>query len=193
MNIKNREGFLELAKCRNYKTGLEVGVRHGDYSRFLVKNYKWKEFYGIDCDSRCSNHTQDLIQHNYKMVIGKSPDISTEFEDNYFDFIYIDAWHTYESVTKDLIAWWPKLKDGGLFCGDDYMLAHDHPESKFEVVEAVEDFFNTKKISYCVTGYNCLDSDSKIEYAKKTWNLFKNQKKQDNISVPQWWTIKCFQ
>jgi hypothetical protein len=27
-------------------------------------------------------------------------------------------------VVKDLNAWWPKIKKGGLFCGDDY-IPHD--------------------------------------------------------------------
>jgi hypothetical protein len=45
---------------------------------------------------------------------------STRFEDGYFDFIYIDAAHDYDSVKDDLEAWWPKLQDGGIFSGHDY-------------------------------------------------------------------------
>lgn len=36
------------------------------------------------------------------------------------DFIYIDAAHDYESVKQDLYCWYPYLKEGGIFCGDDY-------------------------------------------------------------------------
>lgn len=192
-SICNRERFIDLIKQEDYKIGLEVGVRTGDYSRFLVKSHKWDEFYGIDCDSKCTSHTQDLTEYNYKMVIGKSPDIAVEFKDNYFDFIYIDAWHTYESVTKDLIAWYPKLKEGKLFCGDDYMLAHDHPESKFEIVEAVEDFCKERNITYYVTGFSGKAYNEKRKFASDTWNDFKHRGIQKTTDIPQWYLIKCSQ
>jgi len=37
-----------------------------------------------------------------------------------FDWIYVDAVHTYEGSLSDMRAWWPKLRPGGLFSGDDY-------------------------------------------------------------------------
>ncbi len=36
------------------------------------------------------------------------------------DYLYIDADHTFDSVTRDLELWWPFLKVGGLIAGDDY-------------------------------------------------------------------------
>jgi hypothetical protein len=36
------------------------------------------------------------------------------------DMIHIDAGHEYASVIADLRAWWPILKPGGLYIGDDY-------------------------------------------------------------------------
>jgi hypothetical protein len=36
------------------------------------------------------------------------------------DVIHIDAGHDYWSVMSDLTAWWPVLKAGGLYIGDDY-------------------------------------------------------------------------
>ncbi len=36
------------------------------------------------------------------------------------DFIYMDAAHDYNSVYQDLRAWYPFLREGGIFCGDDY-------------------------------------------------------------------------
>ena len=43
------------------------------------------------------------------------------FEDNYFDFIYVDGFaHTGEEGGKTLIDWIKKLKVGGYLAGDDY-------------------------------------------------------------------------
>jgi predicted O-methyltransferase YrrM len=37
-----------------------------------------------------------------------------------FDYLYIDADHTFDSVTSDLENWWPHVLVGGLVAGDDY-------------------------------------------------------------------------
>ena len=42
------------------------------------------------------------------------------FEDESLDFIFLDADHRYEHIRADIIAWLPKLKPGGMICGDDY-------------------------------------------------------------------------
>ncbi len=36
------------------------------------------------------------------------------------DLIYIDASHVTEAVYQDIIHWYPHLKEGGVFCGDDF-------------------------------------------------------------------------
>lgn len=50
------------------------------------------------------------------------------------DIIYIDAAHDYKNTKADIDAYWPLLKDGGLFFGDDYN------QSWFGVVGAVNQF-----------------------------------------------------
>lgn len=54
------------------------------------------------------------------------------------DVIHIDAGHDYTSVMTDLQAWWPVLKPGGLYIGDDYNEGGVHWP---EVYEAHNDFF----------------------------------------------------
>jgi hypothetical protein len=34
--------------------------------------------------------------------------------------VYIDASHEYEYVKQDILNWLPKVKLGGIICGDDY-------------------------------------------------------------------------
>jgi hypothetical protein len=43
------------------------------------------------------------------------------FENNYFDWIYIDGNHLYEFAKKDLEYYYPKVKVGGFITGDDYV------------------------------------------------------------------------
>jgi hypothetical protein len=55
-----------------------------------------------------------------KVYNRKSDDAVTLFNDNFFDFIYIDGLHTYDAVTSDIVNYLPKLKLGHVLAGHDY-------------------------------------------------------------------------
>ena len=63
------------------------------------------------------------------------------FEEGSVDFLYIDASHSYHGVLRDLIAWFPKVKVGGLIAGDDWCFV---TEGEREVRAAVLDFFGSE-------------------------------------------------
>lgn len=42
-----------------------------------------------------------------------------QFEDESLDMVFIDADHRYDYIIKDLKAWLPKVKKGGILCGHD--------------------------------------------------------------------------
>ena len=101
-----------------------------------------------------SSFTQEQLDEQceyFKKLMKKFPSVrlyrqyseeaAKNFPDEYFDLIYIDADHSYEGCKKDLEAWWPKVKKGRFFTGDDY--SHSHaPVSgvEFGVIEAVDEF-----------------------------------------------------
>jgi hypothetical protein len=51
---------------------------------------------------------------------GFSVETAAEFPDAYFDWIYIDANHTYDAVKADLCSFLPKVKCNGFITGDNY-------------------------------------------------------------------------
>jgi hypothetical protein len=59
------------------------------------------------------------------------------YEDESLDMVFLDASHRYEDIKADILAWYPKVKKGGIFSG------HDYP-SWNQVVRAVEEFFPNK-------------------------------------------------
>lgn len=61
---------------------------------------------------------------NVRLIKGISWEVASQFEDESLDFVFIDADHAFESVTKDLDAWWPKVKKGGIMAGHDYSFAY---------------------------------------------------------------------
>jgi hypothetical protein len=58
----------------------------------------------------------DMIE----IIEGDSAESADLFADDSIDAIYIDAAHDYDSVVKDVAAWFPKCKSDGLFSGHDY-------------------------------------------------------------------------
>jgi hypothetical protein len=54
-----------------------------------------------------------------KAIQSYSWSAADQFKDDSCSFVFIDAGHSYESVIKDLNAWYPKIKFGGIFAGHD--------------------------------------------------------------------------
>lgn len=79
------------------------------------------------------------VKHQIKPVKALSWDGANYYTDESLDFIFIDAAHDYESVKKDINAWFPKLKIGGIIAGHDYTWCDD-------VKKAVHEFFGDKII-----------------------------------------------
>lgn len=78
------------------------------------------------------------IRNRIQTIESISWNAAKHFDDRSLDFCYVDAGHTYEDVMKDLRAWWPKIKRGGWFGGDDYTKGY------LGLMEAVQEFFSKK-------------------------------------------------
>ena len=63
---------------------------------------------------------KELGQTKVELIKDYSYNVVDQFEDNSFDFIYIDGAHDYESVKKDIELYAPKLKTFGILAGHDY-------------------------------------------------------------------------
>lgn len=57
---------------------------------------------------------------NIKKNKAHSLDFVSSVPDQSLDFIYIDGDHSYEAVKKDIVAWIPKVKIGGVISGHDF-------------------------------------------------------------------------
>jgi len=128
--------YMEKYHC---DTICEIGVRTGDNFYKMIEHSP-RLAVAIDCwtddgilgrNDVCLNQDELDTQYNafkdsvadkpyVKIHRGYSFDAVKEFPDEYFDFIYIDADHTYEGCSRDIKDWWPKVKKGGVFCGHDY-------------------------------------------------------------------------
>jgi len=69
---------------------------------------------------------------------GTTFEMAEKVPDNSLGLLYLDANHTYEGVTADLQQWFPKLVNGGVCAGHDYL------SFQYGVWQAVHDFFKGK-------------------------------------------------
>jgi len=139
--------------------GVEIGVNEGDFSEHVLGHWKGKKYHLVDpwmhqtmqVYDDVNNKPQEVQDEKLRKVISRlqghegrymihrqfSLEASKEFKDESLDFIYVDARHDYEGVKEDMIAWWPKLKIGGLLAGHDFVPDGNHKEGAFGVQKAV--------------------------------------------------------
>ena len=60
------------------------------------------------------------VAHVVNPVVSDSVAAAASYADASLDFVFIDGDHSYEGVKKDIIAWLPKVKPGGIIAGHDY-------------------------------------------------------------------------
>lgn len=130
---------------------VEVGVFDGKSVCFLADFIKKRglkvNFYAVDhwiLDEEYNRFIQNLkdcdVYEYVKPVRLTSEKASQTFENDFFDFIFIDGLHDYDSVQNDISYWHPKLKNGGVIGGDDYDPCWDG------VIKAVDEKFGDKAL-----------------------------------------------
>ena len=83
------------------------------------------------------------FEGKYGIIEGDSALSAKQFPDKSLDFVFIDADHRYTSVKKDITAWLPKVKSGGIISG------HDYGSRCCDVIRAVGEVFgNRVDLSY---------------------------------------------
>lgn len=153
-----RENGLTRRMC-------EVGVRHG-YNLDQLATVCTGHLIGIDHYNNTgvpgeqdTDLPQEKLDQLYADVVirnlsdphvtimrAKSDAAAAAFPRLWFDFVYIDADHTYEGCKAAMELWWLKLRRGGVFAGHDYIDTRAENGTPFGVVQAVKEFLKQKKV-----------------------------------------------
>ncbi|MBN2301014.1 MAG: class I SAM-dependent methyltransferase [Lentisphaerae bacterium] len=167
--------------------GAEIGVREGEFSKYLLEHWKGKLLYSVDPWKEypreeypdISNVDQKRHDQCYQTAIKRlggfgersrvmrmtSEEAASNMEDDSLDFVYIDAMHHYAAVKQDLNLWYPKVRAKGVLCGDDF-LDGTIRGTVFEVKRAVLEFADS---------LGCKVWVGAREPIFKTWLMFKGK------------------
>ena len=132
-----------LSRLPKGGTCAEIGTDKGDFAREILSRAEPARLHVIDIDYSRFDKTL-LADARVKKHQGLSHQVIAGFPDNHFDWIYIDADHSYDGVLRDAKASAAKLKPGGLMIFNDF--AHIDPElGRYGVQRAVVDFALEKR------------------------------------------------
>ncbi len=143
----------------------EIGVAEGGFSRAILDRARPDRLHLIDPWAHQSrpdyandpNNAPDGDQQaRYEGILARfdseiragrvtvhracSQDAAAAFADRQFDWIYVDALHSYEAVASDLAAFAPKVRPDGFILGHDYANHEFARHMGFGVIDAVDEF-----------------------------------------------------
>jgi hypothetical protein len=147
--LQNRESLLkELPKNAIVA---ELGVNKGDFSQKILELNQPQKLHLIDLWGTERYHAGLRIKveerfskeiSNESVIIhqGFSTDFADHFPNSYFDWIYIDTDHSYQTTKNELLLYKDKIKPGGIIAGHDFAKGNMVKQLRYGVIEAVYEF-----------------------------------------------------
>ncbi len=147
--IKYGRKFL-LEMMPKHSVCAEIGVSRGLFSEQILEVVQPRKLHLIDpwgYEPHLSYHDEVVAKFRSQIEEGrvvihrnKSQFAHDQFEDRYFDWIYVDGSHNYKSVRRDLDLYYPKVKKYGFITGDDYRLVEKRRGLRDAVAEISEKY-----------------------------------------------------
>jgi len=134
--------WLRLLHSSPMECAAEIGVWKGDFAKVILSNFSnltkyymidpwahlpdWNKPFNVDHRTFEDVYAKALVKTEFaasrRIVLrGRTSAVIDEIADHSLDFAYIDGDHTLRGITIDLIEVLPKVKDGGLIGGDDFI------------------------------------------------------------------------
>ncbi len=127
--LKENCRVLEIGSWKGKSTSIIAeAVKEKSGKLYCIDTWKGSEG-EVDMESVAKeNDIFNIFRNNLKIlglddvvvpIVADSKIVRDLFRDEYFDLIFVDGNHKYDFVIADLINYLPKLKPGGIICGDD--------------------------------------------------------------------------
>jgi hypothetical protein len=130
----------------------EIGVDRGEFTSEILKLTHPRKIHLIDLWGDSQRYHDGLklaVQQKFeaqinegliKVDVGYSIDVLSNFPDKYFDWVYLDTDHTYQTTSKELTLLEKKVVEGGIIAGHDFTLGNWVGDFRYGVIEAVHEF-----------------------------------------------------
>lgn len=159
-----RKDLYILFKELGFTIGCEIGVKKGANAKVILDTIPKLKLYCIDSWLKENNFriVQQTLQEYGKRarIIRKSSLEAVRNFKGLFDFVYIDANHSFDFVMRDIIEWSKKVRVGGIVSGHDYFKL-----AKFGVVTAVNAYVKEHRIK----PWFVLDDEKPGKVSKNSW------------------------
>jgi len=164
---------------------LEIGVAAGDFSEEILNECIPEKLYLLDLFDKpdsaykktrryYANDNLLFVKNRFKnynnvyFIIGDSQTLLPTIEIN-FDFIYIDADHTYDFFINDLINSIKILKPNGIIGINDYTYT-DESGNQYGIVEGVHRFLKAN-LDWEIIGFALHDKSYNDIYIRRKLNI----------------------
>jgi predicted O-methyltransferase YrrM len=122
----------------------EVGTQAGHFAKTIWTKTLPTKLHIIDMDlsqfQQRDHFKREIGSGQVVLHEGSSSKLLDTFPDNYFDWIYIDADHSYEGFCADLGVSAKKLKANGLIVCNDYAVWSPSEVSAYGVLKGIHEF-----------------------------------------------------
>ncbi len=88
----------------------------------------------IDIEQQFLENTY-AYRNNFVMIPLDSAEAARYFDYKSLDFVFLDTGHNEAAIRRDIEAWLPKVKSGGVIAG------HDYTEEWADVIKVVGEYF----------------------------------------------------
>ncbi len=122
--MTRQDVLIDLINTNGYRNIAEIGVHRGKTARKVLVACELDSYGLVDPAwyAPLSKYLESYqVAHYYTMTSNLA---SRMYQDHSLDLVFLDALHDYDHVLEDIRLWMPKIRKGGVLCGDDYGQAH---------------------------------------------------------------------
>ncbi len=129
-----------MVKKHGFRLGVELGLNTGRTTKELLQMCPGLRMVGVEAFEEQPNNPgpqqyigwgferklekckrmAERFKGRFMILKGYTYELAPAIKDGAFDFVFMDADHSYRATWRDIVDWRPKVRPGGLLCGHDY-------------------------------------------------------------------------